>query len=56
MAVEEQEFWIDFRYTVSKEVVAKTYEEAIEIAKDDLEDDLFRRMITVDEFDIVEEE
>ena len=53
---EEQEFWIDLRYTFSREVIAKTYEEAVDIAKDELEDDLFRRLITVDRFDLVEED
>jgi len=53
---EEQEFWIDLRYTFSREVIAKTYEEAVDIAKDELEDDLFRRLITVDKFDLVEED
>ena len=56
MELEEQDFWIDFRYTVSKEVIAKTYEQAVEIAKYELNDDLFRRMITVDEFEVVEED
>ena len=53
---EGKEFWIDFRCLVSKEVIAKTYEEAVEIARNDLDDDLFRRMITVDEFDLMEDE
>jgi len=53
---EEQEFWIDLRYTFSREVIAKTYEEAVDIAKDELQDDLFRRLITVDKFDLVEED
>ena len=53
---EGEEFWIDFRYTVSKEVIAKNYEEAVEIARMDLDEDLFRRMITVDEFEVVEED
>ena len=53
---EEQEFWIDLRYTFSREVIAKTYEEAVDIAKDELKDDLFRRLITVDKFDLVEED
>jgi len=53
---EEQEFWIDLRYTFSREVIAKTYEEAVDIAKDELKDDLFRRLITVDRFDLVEED
>ena len=53
---EGEEFWIDFRCLVSKEVIAKTYEEAVEIARNDLDDDLFSRLITVDEFDLVEED
>ena len=53
---EGEEFWIDFRYTVSKEVIAKNYEQAVDIAKHELNDDLFRRLITVDEFEVVEED
>ena len=53
---EGEEFWIDFRYTVSKEVIAKNYEQAVDIAKEELGDDLFRRMITVDDFEVVEED
>ena len=53
---EGEEFWIEFRCLVSKEVIAKTYEEAVEIARMDLDEDLFRRMITVDEFEVVEED
>jgi len=56
MELEEQEFWIDFRYTVSKEVTAKNYEQALDVAKDELNDDLFRRMIDVDEFEVIEED
>jgi len=53
---EGEEFWIDFRYTVSKEVIAKNYEQAVDIAKADLNEDLFRRLITVDEFEVLEED
>ena len=53
---EGEEFWIDFRCLVSKEVIAKNYEQAVDIAKADLDDDLFRRMITVDEFEVIEED
>ena len=53
---EGEYFWIDFRYTVSREVIAKNYEQAVDIAKEELGDELFRRMITVDDFEVVEED